>query len=82
MQIKHRKNLNPERSELGTTLNKPNWSIDICHAVAMLVREHRFLTSSLEAICMGTRSWGQNKSFRSLGTQYGRHVIKAYDVRF
>ena len=27
MQIQHTKNLNPERSELGTTLSWPNWSI-------------------------------------------------------
>ena len=27
MQMKHSKNLNPERPELGTTLSSPNWSM-------------------------------------------------------
>ena len=26
-------------------------------------------------------SVGQNKSFQSLGTQHGRHVIKAHDLK-
>ena len=48
------------------------------HAAAMFGREHRFCTPSLELTCMGTTSMGQKKRFGSLGTQYGRHVIKPY----
>ena len=34
------------------------FSIDFCHAAAMLVREHRFRTPSLELTCVGTSSSG------------------------
>ena len=44
----------------------------------MLVREHRFRTSSLELTCMGTSLSEQKISFRSVRTQYSRRVIKAY----
>lgn len=53
------------------------FSIDFCHAAAMLVREHRFRIPSLEMICMGTSSSGQKKSFGSFRIQYGRREIKA-----
>lgn len=51
------------------------------HAAAMLVREHKFRTPSLELTCRGTSSSGQKYISRSLGTQFGRCVIKAYHNR-
>ena len=52
--------------------------VSLCHAGAMLVSEHRlFRIPNFELIWMGTSSSGQNKSFRSVGTQYGRCETKA-----
>ena len=44
------------------------------------VREHRFRTPSFELTDIGTERVGprKKKRFRSLGTQYGRRVVKAY----
>ena len=38
-------------------------SIDLCHAAAILVREHRFRTSSFELTRMGTSSRGAKERF-------------------
>ena len=50
-------------------------------AAAMLVREHKFRTPRIELTRRGTSSSGQKNISRSLGTQYGRRVIKAYHNR-
>ena len=49
MQIQCTKNLNPERSELGTTLRQPNWSVGgapndgFLHALKILFKLSRVL---------------------------------------
>ena len=49
--------------------------IDLFHAAAMLLREQRIRTPSLELTPMGTSSRGAKEKFRFLGTQYDRRVI-------
>ena len=51
--------------------------VSLSPAGAMLVSQHRFRIPNLELTWMGTSSSGQNKSFRSFGTQYGRCETKA-----
>ena len=45
---------------------------------AILAIDNRFRTLSLKLKCLSRVSVGQNKSFQSLRTQLGRHVIKAH----
>ena len=47
--------------------------IDLCHAATILFVERGYLSPSHELTCTGLSSWGQQKRFWSLGTQYGRH---------
>ena len=53
-------NVNLEAQLMYST---PPRAIDLCHAAAMLVREHRFRTLILELTWMGTSSRGAKGKF-------------------
>lgn len=52
--------------------------IDPCHAAAMFGK--LILYPVLRIVVNGNEFWGQKNSSSSAGTQYGLHVIKAYDA--